>query len=436
VPLTWFPGQCEFGSSRFSLIEGQSVPVFTFALKLIKFLRDADFSSLFLVVIWIVFFPALWLYARFYPRMSSRVLFWSNEGFRVAPTRVRSYGFCREMVKLGVDADVLTFWDHLAKYEGLIPFRTTLGFRTKLTFRAMMAAVRSRAAIIIFQRPFYEFMSVVSLKLMYPLGLRIWLDVDDWIFDEPLTPPPASITFRNMLAVYAAVAEGSVVASLRLEEEMSTYVTRVEIIPTYPDHTLFRTSTSEEAHADRVVFSWIGTLFMEQVKRDVLFLVDVLESLQDRRVVFEVLGEGRFLDETRREAERIAHHANVVFLGWKEPDAVPAYLQTIDVGLYCLTTHNVFCASKSPTKLFEYMACGKATVSTDFGEAPRFIEHGKTGFIAADKDGFARCCELLLGDASLRREMGENARRKIETEYNLESAGRTLKALLEKAGEG
>jgi glycosyltransferase involved in cell wall biosynthesis len=407
--------------------------VFSFALKLIRFVRDADFSSLFLVLIWIVFFPALWLYARVYPRIPSRVLFWSNEGFRVAPTRVRSYGFCREIVELGVDADVLTFWDHLAKYEGLIPFRTTLGFRTKLTFQAMMAAVRSRAGIIVFQRPFYEFMSVVSLKLMYPLGLRIWLDVDDWIFDEPLTPPPASITFRNMLSVYATVAEGSTVSSLRLETEMKKYVARVEIIPTYPDPALFQNAPSEETHGDRVVFSWIGTLFMEQVSRDVLFLVEALESLQDRRVVFEVLGEGRYLEETRRAAHQIAHHAQVVFLGWKEPDDVPAYLQTIDVGLYCLTTHNVFCESKSPTKLFEYMACGKATVSTDFGEAPRFIEHGRTGFIAATKEDFARCCSLLMDDPHLRREMGANARRKIETEYNLESAGRILKRVLEES---
>lgn len=410
--------------------------MFTFAMKLLKFLRDADFSSLFLVVAWIVFFPALWLYARCYPRIPSRVLFWSNEGFRVAPTRVRSYGFCREIARLGVDAHVLTFWDHLAKYEGLIPFRTTLGFRTRLTFQAMMAAVRNRAGIIVFQRPFYEFMSVLSLKLMYPLGLHIWLDVDDWIFDEPLTPPPASITFRNMLSVYAAVADGSTVASLRLEEEMKKYIARVEIIPTFPDPALFQNFALQEAHGDRVVFSWIGTLFMEQVKHDVLFLVEALESLQDRRVVFEVLGEGRFLEETRREAEQIARHAKVVFLGWKEPGDVPAYLQTIDVGLYCLTTHNVFCASKSPTKLFEYMACGKATVSTDFGEAPRFIEHARTGFIASGKADFARCCSVLLDDANLRREMGENARRKIETEYNLGHAALSLKNVLEHSGKG
>jgi glycosyltransferase involved in cell wall biosynthesis len=404
--------------------------VLSFAIKLIKFLREADLSSIFIVTIWIVFFPAFWMYARFYPRIPSRVLFWSNEGFRVAPTRVRSYGFSRELEKIGADTRVLTFWDHLAHYQGLIPFKTTLGYRTRLTLRAMMAAVRSRAGIIVFQRPFYEFMSVVSLKLMYPLGLSMWLDVDDWIFDEPLTGPGTKITFRNLLAAYVPISDGCIVSSLHLEQEMKKYFRRVEIIPTFPDHTLFKDNNEPKHDHEAIVFSWIGTLFMDQVKRDVLFLVEVLESLKDPRVVLEILGDGRFMEETRKEAEQIACHITVSFLGWREPQTVPSYVNGIDVGLYWLGTRNDFCASKSPTKLFEYMACGKPTVATDFGEAPRFIEHGVTGFVASTAEEFAKYCSLLVADPELRRSMGQRARNKIETEYNISCAASKLSEIL------
>jgi glycosyltransferase involved in cell wall biosynthesis len=404
--------------------------IVSFGWKLIKFLRDADVSSIFLVTIWIVFFPALWIYARFFPRIPDRVLFWSNEGFRVAPTRVRCYGFCREMNKLGVDASVLSFWDHLAGYQGLIPFNTSLGYRTRLTLRAMMAAVRSRAGIMIFQRPFYEFMSVVSLKLMYPMALKIWIDVDDWIFDEPLTGPPANITFRNMVPLYVSVSQGCIVSSRRLDQEMKKYFHLVEIIPTFPDHTLFAPYESQDRERDAVTFSWIGTLFMEQVKRDVLFIMEALESLNDSRVVLEVLGDGRYMEETRKEGAQIAPELTVRFLGWRDPAAVPDYLRGVDVGLYTLTTHNDFCASKSPTKLFEYMASGKPSVCTDFGEAPRFIEHGINGFVASSVEEFSHCCAMLLNDRELRKRMGENARKKIETEYNLAAAAHRLGALL------
>jgi glycosyltransferase involved in cell wall biosynthesis len=294
----------------------------------------------------------------------------------------------------------------------------------------MMAAVRTRAGIIVFQRPFYEFMSIVSLKLMYPLGLTIWLDVDDWIFDEPLTGPDTKITFRNMLALYVPISDGCIVSSVHLKKEMMKYFRRVEIIPTFPDHALFRHTNTRRNDPEAVIFSWIGTLFMEEVKRDVLFLVEILESLKDPRVVFEVLGDGRFMEETRKEAEQIARHATVSFLGWREPQAVPDYVGGIDVGLYWLGTRDDFRASKSPTKLFEYMACGKPTVASDFGEARRFIEHGVTGFVASAAEDFAKYCSVLLNDPELRKGMGQKARKKIETDYNISRAAAKLKEIL------
>jgi len=265
---------------------------------------------------------------------------------------------------------------------------------------------------------------------MYPLSLTIWLDVDDWILDEPLTGPDTKITFRNLLASYVPISTGCIVSSLRLEQEMKKYFGRVEIIPTFPDHTLFKNATDCKGKINTVVFSWIGTLFMEQVKRDVLFLVEVLESLQDSRVVLEILGDGRYMEETRAEAEQVARHITVSFFGWREPDAVPDYIRGIDIGLYCLRTRNDFCASKSPTKLFEYMACGKPTVATNFGEAPRFIEHGVTGFVASTAQEFANCCSTLLNDPELRKRMGQNARSKIESEYNISSAAVKLSEIL------
>lgn len=394
------------------------------------FFGKVDLSSILTVVIWIVFFPALWLYARFFPRIPTRVLLWSNEGFRVAPPRVRCYGFARELKKLGVDVSVLTFWDHLAHYTGLPPFRTTLGVRTRLTFRAMMEGVRSRAGVIVFQRPFYEFMSVISLKIMYPFTLKVWLDVDDWIFDYPVTPPPGELTFRNMLPIYRAVSTGCVVSSARLDTEMRKHFTKVAIIPTFPDGVVFNNSPAKVREDKAVVFSWVGTLFREEVARDVLFLVEVLESLKDPSVILEIVGAGEYLEYTRSRAHAIAAHTQLSFLGWREPREIPAYLKTVDVGLYCLTTHDDFCASKSPTKLFEYMACGKPTVSTNFGEAPRFIEHGVTGFLANDAGEFAECCGLLVADPRLRSEVGIRARNRIESEYNLSVAAGSLRKVL------
>lgn len=359
------------------------------------------------------------------------MLFWTNEGLRVAPSRVRSYGFCNQMRTMGVDASVLSFWDDLAGYKGLPPFGISLARRTYLLFQAMMAAVHNGAGIIVAQRPFYEFLPLISLKVMYPFTLTVWADIDDWIFDYSLDMSSPSVTYRDTLHFHIPVTKGCIVASRHLEKEMRKYFSRVETIPTFPDIQAFKPLREPwpADHAGRIVFSWIGTLLMETVVEDILFLVRVFDSLGDERVVFEVVGDGRYLEPIRTRASRLAT-TEVVFKGWMDPAAVPDYIATIDVGLYCLTARNDFNMSRSPTKLFEYMACGKPTVSTEYGEAGGFIEHGETGLLAKDFEEFARCCALLANDSSLRSRIGLNARKKIEEEYNMAAGVRKLKAVI------
>lgn len=383
----------------------------------------------------VVIFPALWIYARFHPRKKGRVLFWTNEGFCVAPSRVRSYRFCREAVKMGIEAAVLSFWDHLEGFTGLPPYRSTPAHKVWLLLRSTMAAVSDGAGIIVAQRPLYDVLSLLALKLMYPWSLRIWIDVDDWIFDYVLAPPPANVRFSTTLPLHALIAEGCFVSSRHLEQEMNKNFKRVVTVPTFVDHELFRPSTAakEDSSEGRVVFSWIGTLFLPPAVNDILFLAEVLESLHDPRVVLEVVGDGEHLTEVRSKVRQTCPNLTVSFLGWREPDAIPAYMQSIDVGLYCLTTHDDFCRSKSPTKLFEYMAVAKPSVSTAFGEAPRFVEHGVTGFVASGFEEFAACCSRLANDPELRMSMGRNARKRIEEAYNLSHGVKIIQQTLRDA---
>jgi len=56
-------------------------------------------------------------------------------------------------------------------------------------------------------------------------------------------------------------------------------------------------------------------------------------------------------------------------------------------GLLPLIQDTKFNKSKSPTKLFEYMAMAKATVSSDIGESSYVIKDGDNGFLAKNKVG-------------------------------------------------
>lgn len=68
----------------------------------------------------------------------------------------------------------------------------------------------------------------------------------------------------------------------------------------------------------------------------------------------------------------------------------------------------------SPMKLFEYMACGTAVVTSDRGQMAELIEHGKNGLLCSDsaEDILAQLIRLKK-DPVLARELGESGRELI-----------------------
>jgi len=71
-----------------------------------------------------------------------------------------------------------------------------------------------------------------------------------------------------------------------------------------------------------------------------------------------------------------------------------------------------------PMVMIEAMACGLPVVSFDYKCGPRdIIRHGENGLLAHDGDlrELASCMETLMCDEVLRKRMGENARKVVET---------------------
>lgn len=393
--------------------------------RLSKIIRSVGFLGLYAAIVlavWILCLPFLWVVARFFPRRKDRVIFWTNQGFNVAPSRVRSYFICREFIKQGGNGRVLSFWDHILDYHGLLPVDITLAQRSLVVFKAVGMVIRDRAGVIVAQAPLYDVIGLASLRFLYPWDLRIWTDFDDWLFEEvSLDGCATSVNLRDVLPLHMFSSTGCLVSSLELEQEMKKYFKRVEIIPTFCDKDMFCPKSEEQQWLNytKVRFTWTGTFLMKHVVDDVIFIIQALQKVGDERVALEVVGDGHFLEDAKQKTERLAPTLDVSYRGWMNPQDMPEYLQGIDVGLYCLTKHDRFTASKSPTKLFEYMACAKPTVSTRFGEAVRFVEHGITGFLASDMDQFAKYSRRLVEDPELRKQMGENARERIETKFNM-----------------
>jgi hypothetical protein len=76
--------------------------------------------------------------------------------------------------------------------------------------------------------------------------------------------------------------------------------------------------------------------------------------------------------------------------------------------------------SPVPTVLLEAMSCGCAIVSTATCMIPEIIQHGYNGLISNDPKELRSFLELLLNNEQLATDLGNNARKTIEKEYNLD----------------
>jgi len=106
------------------------------------------------------------------------------------------------------------------------------------------------------------------------------------------------------------------------------------------------------------------------------------------------------------------------------------YLATIQIGLLPVASRTKFNRAKSPTKLFEYMAMSKPTVSSKIGETAHIIKNGENGFLAKTREEFIEKMQVLIQNSDLRQRIGEKARQTIEEGYSLKVLGKRLYEIL------
>lgn len=179
------------------------------------------------------------------------------------------------------------------------------------------------------------------------------------------------------------------------------------------------------------IVSFIGTLGLAQ-GLDVLLdaSVRVQEGCPD--VVFVLIGEGA-------DKERLATLAqqrklrNVSFWPQQPRARVPALIRASDICLVLLKKRDVF-RTVIPTKMLEFMACGRPVILGVDGQARRLIEEAGAGVFIdpEDSEALAQAVIRLQGDPELRRTLGENGRHYIVNRLSRKRMAEEYIALLEK----
>ena len=169
--------------------------------------------------------------------------------------------------------------------------------------------------------------------------------------------------------------------------------------------------------------------------RGVELLIEVAKRLPN--VDFALVG-GRER-ELARWRSRVTPE-NVVFHGFVPPGRLPALYASFDI-LLMPYQRSVAVRSglsdtarwMSPMKMFEYLATGKAIVSSDLPVLREVLEHGANALLVDPEDAaaWAEAIDRLFGDDALRTGLGERGRQCFVARHTWDTRARAVLAGIE-----
>lgn len=255
--------------------------------------------------------------------------------------------------------------------------------------------------------PAYEKRGTCEVKFEWPDGTTAeWKDGKDGFCIEE--------NVKRLQTFARALHQADLVTTTTsvLKDLFSRYSYRVRQLRNMVDLNVWRPLNLVKDEWVRIIYQggWSHYMDFMEVKEA---LEKVLEAYPNVKLV--VMGQwypgvfgGRFQD-------RIELH------DWADVELYPWIFKTLnaDIGI-CPLENTQFNSAKSEIKWVEYSALKIPTVSSAVRPYCVAMDHGKTGFVAKDSDEWAGYLSNLIEDEQLRKDVGEEARRRIEDIYDVD----------------
>ena len=143
---------------------------------------------------------------------------------------------------------------------------------------------------------------------------------------------------------------------------------------------------------------------------------------KEAKIHLLMIGDGGKMPEVKKAVETV-DPGKFTLTGMVPQKEGPKYLAACDI-LVNSTIPNKDGTPffGSPTKMFEYMAMGRATIASDMDQMSEVLEHDKTALMVepGNVDAIEAAIDRLVKDETLRKTLGDNARTKAIEEYTWE----------------
>lgn len=166
----------------------------------------------------------------------------------------------------------------------------------------------------------------------------------------------------------------------------------------------------------------IGTIKTLEEKYGIQYLVKAFKEVKERNeelnIKLRIGGTGSQEDYLKELTKKLSIDDDVSFLGFVNPDDVVREFQNFDVAVFPSTLDS----ESFGVAAVEAEACGIPVVVTDIGGLMESTKPNVTSLVAKKKsvEDLAEKIEMLVKNKELRIKMGNDARKFVEENYNLE----------------
>jgi glycosyltransferase involved in cell wall biosynthesis len=152
---------------------------------------------------------------------------------------------------------------------------------------------------------------------------------------------------------------------------------------------------------------WHGVAILQQA------IAKILKDATLPPIRFILVGNGPLHEHTKRALQDFERSGHVLFTGMVPHDRVRPYLDAADI---LVSPHVPMPDGKpffgSPTKLFEYMAMGKAIVASNLDQLAQVLTHNQTAILVepGNVEELSEAILVLAGHPDFRHQLGRAAR--------------------------
>ncbi|MFY9790310.1 MAG: glycosyltransferase family 4 protein [Candidatus Sulfotelmatobacter sp.] len=167
----------------------------------------------------------------------------------------------------------------------------------------------------------------------------------------------------------------------------------------------------------KFVVSYIGTIGMAHGLDTIIEAATRLRQ-SNPEIVFLILGEGtKKADIIARAREHGLE--NVRFVDQQPREQIPAYICASDVCLVLLKKADVF-RTVIPTKMLEFMACGRPVILGVEGQARAILEEAGGGLVVEpeNSDALVSAIRLLAVNPEMAAQLGRNGREYVVRKFS------------------